>query len=42
LDISGNPFAKLNQHKGLEMEVIARTGATIVNEPIEKPYLKKK
>jgi len=42
LDISGNPFAKLSQHKGLEMEVIARTGATIINDTVEKTYLKKK
>lgn len=40
ISVTGNPFAILKQHKGLEMEIFARTGAKLINEEIEKPYLK--
>ncbi|EAR88235.1 hypothetical protein TTHERM_00023940 (macronuclear) [Tetrahymena thermophila SB210] len=42
LIITGNPFSIKNEHKGLEMEVYARTGAIVVNEEIDKYYLKPK
>lgn len=29
LDVSGNPFAKAKMHKGLEMEIYAKTGSHI-------------
>ena len=41
LIISGNPFAVHNQYKGLEMEVVARTGALVITDQVEKKYLKK-
>lgn len=31
----------MKEHQGLEMEVHARTGAILINDEIEKPYLKK-
>lgn len=34
LAVTGNPFAVAKQHKGLEMEVFARTGAKLINEEI--------
>ena len=40
LDITGNPFAVIKEHKGLEMEVFARTSAKVINDEVEKPYLK--
>ncbi|EGR29801.1 leucine rich repeat protein [Ichthyophthirius multifiliis] len=42
LIITGNPFAMSQEHKGLEMEVYARTGGIVVNEEVEKYYLKQK
>lgn len=38
LIVTGNP---IEEYKGLEMEVYARTGAEVVNEAVEKPHLKK-
>jgi hypothetical protein len=40
LIVTGNPFAVLKEHKGLEMEVYARTGAEVINDDIDRPYLK--
>ena len=31
----------MKQHKGLEMELYARTGCVIINNDVERPYLKK-
>lgn len=42
LVITGNPFSTKNEHRGLEMEVYARTGAIVVNDEVEKHYLKHK
>ena len=41
LIITGNPFGIMKQHKGLEMELYARTGCVIINNDVERPYLKK-
>ena len=41
LVITGNPFGIMKQHKGLEMELYARTGCVIINNDVERPYLKK-
>lgn len=38
--MTGNPFAIEKKHKGLEMEIYSRVGAILVNDDIEKPYLK--
>ncbi len=40
LIITGNPFGIMKQHKGLEMELYARTGCVIINNDVERPYLK--
>ena len=41
LVITGNPFGIMKQHKGLEMELYARTGCVIINNDVERPYLVK-
>lgn len=40
LYITGNPFVEVNQYKGLEMEIYARTGAEVVVEKVNPYYLK--
>ncbi|CAD8060912.1 unnamed protein product [Paramecium sonneborni] len=39
--ITGNPFGITKDHQGLEMEIHARTGGILINDEIEKSYLKK-
>jgi len=39
--VTGNPFAFLGQHKGLEKEIYMRVGALLINDSIDVPYLKK-
>ncbi|KRX01511.1 hypothetical protein PPERSA_01414 [Pseudocohnilembus persalinus] len=41
LIVTGNPFAILGKHLGLEMEFKARTGGDLINEKIQMSYLKK-
>lgn len=41
LIVTGNPFASLGQHKGLEKEIYMRVGAILINDIVDIPYLKK-
>lgn len=41
LIVTGNPFAFLGQHKGLEKEIYMRVGAILINDTVDIPYLKK-
>jgi len=41
LIVTGNPFAFLGQHKGLEKEIYMRVGAILINDSIDVPYLRK-
>jgi hypothetical protein len=40
LIVTGNPFAAVGQHKGLETELFTRIGAILINENVGLPYLK--
>jgi len=33
--VTGNPFGVMKEHKGLEMEIHARTGGVLINDDID-------